>query len=104
MHAIDKENLADAYEMADKMKEKFGFEIGLAYSTSGCTFTCLQADLESKELPSIFINVVRPLVLPLLVVLTEFAGQEGEEDRFQFARFEEKECANRFVRAGDLSA
>ena len=56
----DKENLADAYDMADAMKEKFGFEINLAYSTAGCTFTCLQVDLDSKELPSIFINVVRP--------------------------------------------
>lgn len=56
----DKENLADAYDMADAMKEKFGFEINLAYSTAGCTFTCLQADLDSKELPNIFINVVRP--------------------------------------------
>lgn len=40
------------------MKEKYGFEISLAYTASGCNFTALQSDLEGRPFPSIFTNVV----------------------------------------------
>lgn len=81
---IDKENMADAYDMADAMKEKYGFEISLAYSAAGCSFTCLQADLDSKQLPSIFINVVRPL--SSWSTVAEFASRSRKARKSNSAR------------------
>lgn len=56
---LDKENTADAHELAEEMKTKHGIDITLLYAQNGFVFVAKQADLEpNKNLPRAFINVV----------------------------------------------
>lgn len=55
-----KENLSDAFELAEEMKDKYGIEMSMDYSGSGCIFSCSKAEMEGKEMPRVFTNVVSP--------------------------------------------
>jgi DNA mismatch repair protein MSH4 len=53
-----KENLNDAFELCEDMKAKHGIEMGLQYSGGTFVFSVPKTELEDKELPRVFTNVV----------------------------------------------
>lgn len=59
-----KENVNDAFEMADDVSNKYGLEISLVHTQQGFVFSCSAAELEEKPLPKMFINVVSSLPFP----------------------------------------
>lgn len=60
-----KENVDDAFEMCEQLAATHALDMTLAYSQNGFMFTCPATELQDKELPKIFTNVVR--LLPSII-------------------------------------
>lgn len=90
-----KENLNDAFELCEEMKEKYGIEMGMDYGASGCVFFCSKAELEGKELPRIFINVVSPLRVAGRRVGADKREQNKKAKKFEFSSMDLKKKNSR---------
>lgn len=56
-----KEGMDDTFVLCEEMKEKHGIAMELVFTGGGFTFTCSKTELEERDLPRVFINVVSSL-------------------------------------------